>query len=43
MNDAAEFGDRYSAVATPFEWRFTTLDLHRVLAGLKPTALAQAA
>jgi len=37
------FGDRYSAVATPFEWRFTRLDLHRVLAGLKPTALAQAA
>jgi hypothetical protein len=27
------FGDRYSAVATPFEWRFTRLDLHRVLAG----------
>ena len=37
------FGDRYSAVTTPFEWRFTRLDLHRVLAGLKPTASAQAA
>jgi DDE superfamily endonuclease len=37
------FGDRYSAIATPFEWRFTRLDLHRVLAGLEPTAVAQAA
>jgi len=37
------FGEHYSAVATPFEWRFTRLDLHRVLAGLQPTALAQAA
>jgi hypothetical protein len=36
------FGDRYSAVATPFEWRFTRLDLHRVLAGL-PSPLVQAA
>ncbi len=37
------FGEHYSAVATPFEWRFTRLDLHRVLAGLRPTAEAQAA
>ena len=37
------FGEHYSAVATPFEWRFTRLDLTRVLAGLQPTALAQAA
>ena len=36
------FGEHYSAVATPFEWRFTRLDLHRVLAGL-PSPLAQAA
>jgi len=28
------FGARYSAIATPFEWRFTRLDLHRVLAAL---------
>jgi hypothetical protein len=35
------FGDRYSAIAKPFEWRFTRLDLHRVLAALTP--LAQAA
>ncbi len=28
------FGERYSAVAKPFEWRFTRLDLHRVLAAL---------
>jgi hypothetical protein len=35
------FGDHYSAIATPFEWRFTRLDLHRVLAALPP--LAQAA
>ena len=34
------FGDRYSAIATPFEWRFTRLDLHRVLAALSPVALA---
>ena len=36
------FGDRYSAVATSFEWRFPRLDLHRVLAGL-PSPLVQAA
>jgi len=35
------FGERYSAIAEPFEWRFTRLDLHRVLAALTP--LAQAA
>jgi hypothetical protein len=35
------FGMRYSAIAEPFEWRFTRLDLHRVLAALTP--LAQAA
>jgi len=35
------FGERYSAIAEPFEWRFTRLDLHRVLAALIP--LAQAA
>jgi len=35
------FADRYSAIAKPFEWRFTRLDLHRVLAALTP--LAQAA
>jgi hypothetical protein len=34
------FGDRYSAIATPFEWRFTRLDLHRVLAALSPVAQA---
>ena len=34
------FGERYSAVATPFEWRFTRLDLHRVLAALSPVARA---
>lgn len=28
------FGRRYSAIARPFEWRFTRLDLHRVLAAL---------
>lgn len=28
------FGDHYSAVATPFEWRFTRHDLRRVLAAL---------
>jgi hypothetical protein len=28
------FGDRYSAIATPFEWRFTRDDLQRVLAAL---------
>ena len=37
------FGEHYNAVATPFEWRFTRLDLHRVLAGLQPRALPQAA
>ncbi len=35
------FADRYSAIAEPFEWRFTRLDLHRVLTALTP--LAQAA
>ena len=35
------FGQRYSIIATPFEWRFTRLDLHRVLAAL--TSLDQAA
>jgi hypothetical protein len=35
------FADRYSEIAEPFEWRFTRLDLHRVLAALTP--LAQAA
>jgi len=34
------FGDRYRAIATPFEWRFTRLDLHRVLAALVPQAQA---
>jgi hypothetical protein len=34
------FGPRYSAIATPFEWRFTRLDLHRVLAALTPLARA---
>ena len=34
------FGRRYSAIATPFEWRFTRLDLHRVLAALTPRARA---
>ena len=34
------FGRRYSAIATPFEWRFTRLDLHRVLAALTPLARA---
>ncbi len=29
------FGPRYSAIATPFEWRFTRTDLHRVLAALQ--------
>ena len=28
------FGDHYSAVATPFEWRFTRHDLRRVLVAL---------
>ena len=35
------FGERYSAIAKPFEWRFTRRDLHHVLAALTP--LAQAA
>lgn len=35
------FAERYSAIATPFAWRFTRLDLHRVLAALTP--LGQAA
>jgi hypothetical protein len=30
----ATFGERYSTIAEPFEWRFTRHDLHRVLAGL---------
>ena len=34
------FGEQYSAIATPFEWRFTRLDLHRVLAALSPVAQA---
>lgn len=34
------FADHYSAIAKPFEWRFTRLDLHRVLAALKPVAQA---
>ena len=34
------FGPRYSAIATPFEWRFTRLDLHRVLAALTSPARA---
>lgn len=34
------FGERYSAIANPFEWRFTRLDLHRVLAALTPQAQA---
>ena len=34
------FGERYSAIAEPFEWRFTRLDLHRVLAALPPLARA---
>lgn len=37
------FGEHYSAIATPFEWRFTRRDLHRVLLGLEPGAAAQAA
>jgi len=28
------FGERYSAIATPFEWRFTRADLQRLLAAL---------
>jgi DDE superfamily endonuclease len=28
------FGERYSAIATPFEWRFTRDDLRRVLTAL---------
>lgn len=34
------FGARYSTIATPFEWRFTRLDLHRVLAALTPVVQA---
>lgn len=37
------FGEHSNSVATPFEWRFTRLDLHRVLVGLRPPAEAQAA
>jgi hypothetical protein len=28
------FGDHSSAIAPPFDWRFTRLDLQRVLAAL---------
>ena len=34
------FESRYTAVAQPFEWRFTRRDLQRVLAGLQPGELA---
>lgn len=34
------FGARYSLVARPFEWRFTRLELGRVLADLEPATLA---
>lgn len=34
------FADHYSAIASPFEWRFTRLDLHRVLAALTPLVRA---
>lgn len=34
------FGRHYNVIATPFEWRFTRLDLHRVLAALTPVAQA---
>jgi hypothetical protein len=34
------FGEQYSTIAAPFEWRFTRLDLHRVLAALSPVAQA---
>lgn len=34
------FGDLYSEIATPFAWRFTTLDLHRVLSGLRAASHA---
>ncbi len=34
------FGRRYSAIAAPFEWRFTRLDLQRVLARLAAAARA---
>ena len=34
------FGEQYRAIAAPFEWRFTRLDLHRVLAALSPVAQA---
>ena len=34
------FEERYAAVASPFEWRFTRRDLQRVLAGLPQEALA---
>jgi hypothetical protein len=37
------FGAHCSAIAKPFEWRFTRLDLHRVPAGLKPITQAEAA
>lgn len=32
------FGERYSAIAEPFEWRVTRLDRHRVLAARTPLA-----
>jgi hypothetical protein len=34
------FGERYSAIATPFEWRFTRDDLRRVLAALSAQIVA---
>lgn len=34
------FSERYSAIATPFEWRFTRDDLRRVLAALPLRAVA---
>jgi hypothetical protein len=30
------FEDRYNQVAEPFDWRFNTDDLHRLLQRLKP-------
>jgi hypothetical protein len=34
------FGVRYSALAQPFDWRFSRLDLHRILTRLEPIAKA---
>jgi hypothetical protein len=34
MGALLAFGERYSAIARPFEWRFTRADLQRVLAAL---------